>query len=100
MSFRQGKSSSEKRCKCTHKICNEQIFFNIFFAKIMREKNRGKSVRMVRIVRRVGAVRMVGAVGMMGAVGGMGAVGAVEMVMIVVINRIINFGKGCSLISY
>ena len=94
MSFRQGKSSSEKRCKCTHKICNEQIFFNIFFAKIMREKNRGKSVRMVRIV------RMVGAVGMMGAVGGMGAVGAVEMVMIVVINRIINFGKGCSLISY
>ena len=54
----------------------------------MREKNRGKSVRMV------------GAVGMMGAVGGMGAVGAVEMVMIVVINRIINFGKGCSLISY
>ena len=46
MSFRQGKSSSEKRCKCTHKFCNEQIFFNIFFAKIMREKNRGKSVRI------------------------------------------------------
>ena len=82
MSFRQGKSSSEKRCKCTHKICNEQIFFNIFFAKIMREKNRGKSVRMVGVV---------GAVGMVGAVGTMGGV---------VIIKIINFGKGCSLISY
>ena len=86
MSFRQGKSSSEKRCKCTHKICNEQIFFNIFFAKIMREKNRGKSVRIeggVRGMGAVGAVGMVGGVGtvgMVGAVGMMGAVGGVGMV--------------------
>lgn len=80
MSFRQGKSSSEKRCKCTHKICNEQIFFNIFFAKIMREKNRGKSVRIeggARGMGAVGAVGMVGGVGMVGMVGGMGAVGGV-----------------------
>ena len=48
----------------------------------MREKNRGKSVRMVGVV---------GAVGMVGAVGTMGGV---------VIIKIINFGKGCSLISY
>ena len=80
MSFRQGKSSSEKRCKCTHKICNEQIFFNIFFAKIMREKNRGKSVRIEGGGRGMGAVGAVGMVGGVGTVGMMGAVGGVGMV--------------------
>ena len=131
MSFRQGKSSSEKRCKCTHKICNEQIFFNIFFAKIMREKNRGKSVRMVGVRSARAGMGGVGAVGSASRTGrdgsggkcephgqgwerweqwewwerwevraaraGMGMVGGVGGV---VINRIINFGKGCSLISY
>jgi len=43
---------------------------------------------------------MVGAVGMMGAVGMVGGVGMVGTMGGVVIIKIINFGKGCSLISY
>ena len=67
----------------------------------MREKNRGKSVRIeggVRAARAgMGAVGMVGAVRMVGAVGTMGGVGMVGGMVII---KIINFSKGCSLISY
>ena len=63
----------------------------------MRKENRGETLRIaerweVQAARAVmGAVRGVRIVGMVGMVGG---------VAIVLINRIINFGKGHSLISY
>ena len=72
----------------------------------MREKNRGKSVRIEGGGARDGRGGNSGNDGS-GGRGGNGGNGGRDgsggrsgKVMIVLINRIINFGKGCSLISY
>ena len=92
--FTQQESSSKKRCKCTQKKCNEQIFLTFFFAKMMRKEYRGETLRIAERWE-VRAARAV-----MGAVRGVRIVRIVGGVAIVLINRIINFGKGHSLISY
>ena len=60
----------------------------------MRKEYRGETLRIAERWE-VRAARAV-----MGAVRGVGIVGMVGGVAIVLINRIINFGKGHSLISY
>ena len=60
----------------------------------MRKENRGETLRIAERWE-VRAARAG-----MGGMGGMGIVGIVGGVAIVLINRMINFGKGHSLISY
>lgn len=79
------------------------------------KENRGETLRIaerweVRVARaEMGAVETMGGVGMVrgasrtgrdGSGGNSGSSGNNGKVTIVLINRIINFGKGCSLISY
>ena len=63
----------------------------------MRKENRGETLRIAERWE-VRAARA--GMGGMGEMGGVGIVGIVGGVAIVLINRIINFGKGHSLISY
>ena len=69
----------------------------------MRKEYRGETLRIaerweVRAAR--AGMGEMGGVGIVGIVGGVGIVGIVGGVAIVLINRMINFGKGHSLISY
>ena len=57
----------------------------------MRKEYRGETLRIAERWEVRAARAGMGGVGIVGMVGG---------VAIVLINRIINFGKGCSLISY
>lgn len=63
----------------------------------MRKEYRGETLRIAERWE-VRAARA--GMGGMGGMGGVGIVGIVGGVAIVLINRIINFGKGHSLISY
>ena len=63
----------------------------------MRKENRGETLRIAERWE-VRAARA--GMGGMGEMGGVGIVGIVGGVAIVLINRMINFGKGHSLISY
>ena len=63
----------------------------------MRKENRGETLRIAERWEVRAARAGMGAVGTMRT---MGVVGMVGGVAIVLINRMINFGKGHSLISY
>ena len=64
---------------------------------MMRKENRGETLRIAERWEVRAARAGMGAVGTMRT---MGVVGMVGGVAIVLINRMINFGKGHSLISY
>ena len=66
----------------------------------MRKEYRGETLRIAERWEVRAARAGMGGMGGMGEMGGGGIVGIVGGVAIVLINRIINFGKGCSLISY